>query len=42
VGQTRGNNSVVALSVSGQMSAFVGQAAGSTVHLIIDVNGYFN
>ena len=40
-GQTRGNNSVVPLSALGQMAAFVGQPAGTTVHLIIDVNGYF-
>jgi hypothetical protein len=40
-GQTRANNAVVSLDALGQMSAFVGQAAGTTVHLIIDVNGYF-
>jgi uncharacterized repeat protein (TIGR01451 family) len=39
-GQTRSNNALVPLSVLGEMSAFVGQASG-TVHLIIDVNGYF-
>ena len=40
-GQTRGNNAVVTLDASGQMAAFVGQLAGTTVHLIVDVNGYF-
>ncbi len=40
-GQTRANNAIVALDFSGQMAAFVGQPSGTTVHLIIDVNGYF-
>ncbi len=40
-GQTRANNAVVTLDGSGQISAFVGQTAGTTVHLIVDVNGYF-
>jgi uncharacterized repeat protein (TIGR01451 family) len=40
-GQTRANNAIVALNPSGAMAAFVGQAAGTTVHLIVDVNGYF-
>jgi uncharacterized repeat protein (TIGR01451 family) len=40
-GQTRANNAIVALNPSGAMAAFVAQAAGTTVHLIIDVNGYF-
>ena len=31
---------IVSLDSSGQLSAFVGQTAGTTVHLIIDVNGY--
>jgi uncharacterized repeat protein (TIGR01451 family) len=39
-GQTRSNNALVPLSALGEMSAFVGQASG-TVHLVIDVNGYF-
>ena len=39
-GQTRANNAIVVLSSSG-IAAFVGQAASTTVHLIIDVNGYF-
>ena len=40
-GQTRGNNAVVAVDPSGAIAAFVGQAAGTTVDLIVDVNGYF-
>jgi uncharacterized repeat protein (TIGR01451 family) len=40
-GQTRANNAIVSLDFSGQMAAFVGQPVGTTVHLIIDVNGYF-
>jgi hypothetical protein len=40
-GQTRANNAVIPLNASGAMAAFVGQPTGTTVHLIIDVNGYF-
>jgi hypothetical protein len=40
-GQTRANNAIVSLNGSAEMAAFVGQPAGTTVHLIIDVNGYF-
>ena len=40
-GQTRGNNAIVPLSATTAMYAFVGQAAGTTVQLIVDVNGYF-
>ena len=40
-GQTRGNNAIVSLDANGAMAAFVGQPAGTTVHLILDVNGYF-
>jgi len=39
--QTRGNNAIIPLNASGEMAAFVAQPAGTTVHLIIDVNGYF-
>jgi hypothetical protein len=38
-GQTRANNAVVPLGVSGQLAIHLDQAAGS-VHLILDVNGY--
>jgi uncharacterized repeat protein (TIGR01451 family) len=41
VGQTRANNAFIRLNASGALAAFVGQATGTTVHLIIDVNGYF-
>ena len=40
-GQTRGNNAVVPLSLGGALDAFVAQPAGTTVHVIVDVNGYF-
>jgi hypothetical protein len=39
-GQTRGNNGVYRLSPAGELSVRAVQAAGS-VHLILDVNGYF-
>jgi uncharacterized repeat protein (TIGR01451 family) len=39
-GQTRANNGVIPLYV-GQMAAFAAQAGGTTVHLIVDVTGYF-
>jgi len=41
-GQTRANNAIVSLSPSGELAAFVGLPAGTTTHLIIDVNGYFD
>jgi hypothetical protein len=39
-GQTRANNAVVHLSESGALSVSCGQPAG-TVHVIVDVTGYF-
>ena len=39
-GQTRANNAIVSLGPSGDIVVHVDQASG-TVHLIIDVNGYF-
>ena len=39
-GQTRANNAVAPLGASGALVVFVGQASGS-VHVILDVNGYF-
>jgi len=39
-GQTRANNAVASLSASGALAVQCDQAAG-TVHLIVDVNGYF-
>ena len=41
-GQTRANNGIVSLNPTGQMAAFVSQPLRTTVHLIIDVNGYFD
>ena len=38
-GQTRANNAIVSLGPSGELAAFVGLPAGTTTHLIIDVNG---
>jgi uncharacterized repeat protein (TIGR01451 family) len=40
-GQTRANNAVIPLSSTGELAVFVAQPVGTTVHLIIDVNGYF-
>jgi len=41
-GQTRTNNAIVGLGfLTGAFSAFVGQPSATTVHLIVDVNGYF-
>lgn len=42
-GQTRANNAVAVLSRNGlsTLTALAGAAAGMVVHLVIDVNGYF-
>jgi hypothetical protein len=40
-GQTRANNAIVSLNTSAALAAFAGQPVGTTVHLILDVNGYF-
>ena len=40
-GQTRANNAIVPLGTDGTISAFSGQPPGGTVHVILDVNGYF-
>jgi uncharacterized repeat protein (TIGR01451 family) len=40
-GQTRANNAVTSLNATGEIAVFAGQAAGTTVQVIIDVNGYF-
>jgi hypothetical protein len=40
-GQTRANNAILALDSFGVMTTFVDQIGGSTVHFILDVNGYF-
>jgi hypothetical protein len=39
-GQTRANNAVTPLGVTGGLGVFVGQASG-TVHAVLDVAGYF-
>lgn len=39
-GQTRANNGILPLGATGDLAAFCGQSTG-TVHLILDVNGYF-
>ncbi len=39
-GQIRSNNAVAPLSATGELAAFAGAVSG-TVHLILDVNGYF-
>jgi len=38
--QTRANNAVVTLSGAGEIAVYAGRASG-TVHLILDVTGYF-
>jgi hypothetical protein len=40
-GQTRANNAIATLGTSGGVSIQCDQASGTTVHLILDVNGYF-
>jgi hypothetical protein len=39
-GQTRANNAVILLNGAGELAVYVGQPAGE-VHVILDVNGYF-
>ena len=39
-GATRANNAVAALGSAGDLTVYAGQPSG-TVHLILDVNGYF-
>jgi hypothetical protein len=39
-GQTRANNAITPLGPGGDLAVYVGQASG-TVHVIIDVTGYF-
>jgi outer membrane protein assembly factor BamB len=40
-GQTLANNAIVSLSAAGNLTAYANQPAGTSVHLVIDVNGYF-
>jgi hypothetical protein len=39
-GQTRANNTIVPLSLAGELAVYCAQASGTT-HFILDVNGYF-
>jgi hypothetical protein len=39
--QTRANSAVVGLNASGEIAVYAAQAQGTTAHLILDVNGYF-
>jgi hypothetical protein len=39
-GLTRANNAIVGLGGAGEIAVRVGQGSG-TVHVIVDVNGYF-
>jgi hypothetical protein len=39
-GQTRANNGVVMLGANGNVALFPSQSSG-TVHVVIDVTGYF-
>ena len=40
-GQIRANNAIVNLGPAGDVLVHLGQGAGTTAHLVIDVNGYF-
>jgi hypothetical protein len=39
--QTRANNAIIQMNPSGEIKTFIAQPASTTIHLIIDVNGYF-
>jgi hypothetical protein len=41
IGQTRANNAVAALGAGGDVAVRCDQPGGTTVQLILDVNGYF-
>jgi hypothetical protein len=40
-GETRGNNAITRLGAGGTLAIYSGQPIGSTVQVIVDVNGYF-
>lgn len=40
-GQTRANNTVLGLSSSGHLAVLAALVGGGSVHLVLDVNGYF-
>ena len=41
IGQTRANDAILPVDQNGGVAAFASQDAGSTVHLLLDINGYF-
>ena len=41
IGQTRANSAVLPVDQNGRVAVFASQDAGSAVHLIVDLNGYF-
>jgi hypothetical protein len=40
-GQTRANNAIVSLDAFGRFSIVAAQPVGTTVHVIIDLSGFF-
>jgi hypothetical protein len=40
-GQTRANNAIISLDEDREFAVYDDQAPGGSVHLIVDVNGYF-
>jgi hypothetical protein len=40
-GQIRANNAIVPLGANGTLSVLAGMGGGTTVHFLLDVNGYF-
>ena len=40
-GQTRANNGIVRLSTAGEMAVRCDQNPGTSSHVILDVNGYY-
>ncbi|HVT18155.1 MAG TPA: hypothetical protein VHQ90_18515 [Thermoanaerobaculia bacterium] len=40
-GQARANNALIGLGAGGDFSAFCGMESTATVHLVVDITGYF-
>jgi hypothetical protein len=40
-GQIRGNNAIIPLSAAGELAILASQTPGTTTHVIVDLNGYF-
>jgi outer membrane protein assembly factor BamB len=40
-GQTRANNAIVSLNAAANVTVYASQPTGTSVHLVVDVNGYF-